>query len=439
MSIYTSYLRKKFWINDFLHGSLMWKDFLDIADIQRPGGIEKRQKYIENIISYAKANTTFYKKINGDALEDFPVINKQIILDHYSDFLVNTEKIPGQKGKIHIQKTSGSTGIPFSVYQDTRCRIRRVATIKFENEKLGFHSFEPMMHLRAVKHYWGDQFKELITYNKKLNIVYVDNANLTDEKVKEIIAAINNYKVKVVRGYMTTIDIITRYAVEHNLKLNYRPAFISVGEPLLESLRKRVTENLGCNIVSQYGNEENGIFGQSEINGDGSKIFLNRANCYIEILKFDNDAPVAVNELGRIVVTDFTNYAMPMIRYDIGDVGMIGEIEKNDLLSIKNLSGRKTDMIYKTNGEYVDFFNSITPDIYNNPEILQWQFIQNAKKSYKLKLCTRNGEFLSDDKFKEDVRKVVGSDANVEIEYSDQIPVLNSGKRKIVIQNYKQK
>ncbi len=77
---------------------------------------------------------------------------------------------------------------------------------------------------------------------------------------------------------------------------------------------------------------------------------LNRANCYIEVLKFDSDEQVAPGELGRIVVTDFTNYAMPMIRYDIGDVATIGETHNGILLSLDNLSGRKTDMIFKTNG-----------------------------------------------------------------------------------------
>lgn len=387
------------------------------------------------MLEFAKANTVFYGGVNGDKLTDFPVINKQIILNRYEDFLVPEHKIPGQKGKLHVQKTSGSTGTPFAVPQDTRCRTRRIATIKVENEKIGFHSFEPMMHLRAVKHYWSDKGDWF--YNRKLNILYADNSNLTNEKIANILTAINQYRIKVVRGYMTTLDTITRYAVEHGISLQSHPTFISVGELLLESLRLRIVEELDCHIISQYGNEENGIFGQSSMDAPGDTIYLNRANCYIEILKMDSDDPVAEGELGRVVVTDFTNHALPMIRYDIGDVAKIGEVIHGELVSITSLSGRKTDLIYTTSGHRVDLFNSISPDIYNNPQILQWQFVQEGKTEYVLRLCLREDRSKSSEpQWRESLKSLLGTDASIRIEYVNEIPVLNSGKGKIIIQNY---
>lgn len=390
---------------------------------------------MKSLLDFAKSNTVFYGEVSGNKLLDFPVINKQVVLSRYSDFLVPEEKIPGQKGKLHIQKTSGSTGTPFAIPQDTRCRIRRVATIKAENEKIGFHSFEPMMHLRAVKHYWGN-IGDLF-YNTKLNIVYADNSNLTDEKIRKILNAINTYKVKVVRGYMTTLDTITRYAMEHGVELIYHPVFISVGELLLESLRLRIVDDLKCHVVSQYANEENGIFGQSAIDAPGDTIYLNRANCYIEILKMDSDEPAGQNELGRIVVTDFTNYALPMIRYDIGDVAMVGDVAEGELLSLKSLSGRKTDLIYTTSGKQIDMFNSITPEIYNNPGVLQWQFVQESRKEYLLRLCLKDESLKSsEESYKAGLKMLLGDDAEIRVEYVNEIPVLNSGKRKIVIQNY---
>lgn len=439
MSLRTYFLRKRFWINDFLHGSPMWKDFKDVLYISnnqcyKSGGV-KRRIYLESLLDFAKSHTVFYGEVKGCKLSDFPVINKQVILSRYNDFLVSERNIPGQKGRLHIQKTSGSTGTPFAIPQDSRCRTRRIATIKVENEKIGFHSFEPMMHLRAVRHYWGN-IGDLF-YNRKLNIVYADNSNLTDEKVSKILTAINTHKVKVVRGYMTTLDTITRYAVEHNVELTFRPIFISVGELLLESLRLRIVNDLKCHVISQYANEENGIFGQSAIDAPGDTIYLNRANCYIEILKMDSDEPAGQDELGRIVVTDFTNYALPMIRYDIGDVAMVGDVKDGELLSLKSLSGRKTDLIYTTSGRQIDLFNSISPEIYNNPDVSQWQFIQKSKDEYQLRLCMKNESLrISETNILFGLKSLLGIDAKIDIEYVNKIPVLNSGKRKIVIQNH---
>ena len=392
-----------------------------------------------SLLSFATLNVPFYQTYKEEHnLSGFPVINKQIILSQYQNFIAPVDLIPGQKGKVHVQKTSGSTGTPFEVYQDSNCRIRRIATIKVENEAIGFHSFEPMMHLRAAAHYWGKG--EMIHFNPDLNIYYVDNADLTDEKLQIIVDTINCKKIKVIRGYMITLDTITRYAVKRDIDFPNHPFFISVGELLLESLRLRIVNQLHCHVISQYGNEENGIFGSSPVDGIGTNIILNRANCIVELLKLDSDMPVEKGEIGRIVVTDFTNYAMPMIRYELGDLASIGEVASDGtILSIENLCGRKTDLIYRTNGSPIDFFNSIPSEIYNNPNLRQWQFIQKSKKEYLLRLSfekeqddiTQSAQIL--------LKKLLGSDAIIVIECVNEIPVLSSGKRKVVINEWKNK
>lgn len=440
MNLKVVYLRKKYWFNDFLHGSPMWKEFSECVQI-----IENQYNDIgggkiaclNKLLEFAKHNVPYYiNNVHGDSLSDFPVVNKHIYLSDYESFCTPIDKIPGQKGKLHVQKTSGSTGTPFEVRQDTRCRLRRIAIIKAENEKIGFHSFEPMMHLRAVAHYWSD--KRDYKYNEDLNIWYVDNANLNENKVLKIIDIINAKKIKVVRGYMTTLDTITQTMEEKNLKFNHKVTFISVGELLQEKLRNRVVNYLHCDIISQYGNEENGIFGQSDINGSGLKINLNGAGCIIEILKLDKDEPVDLGEVGRIVVTDFTNYAFPMIRYEIGDLAAPHEYDTHGFIkSIENLSGRITDMIYCTNGQRLDFFNSLPAEIYNNLSIKQYQFVQKDEKTYLLRLVVRDDKIKGNESFFIDLlKKVLGDDAVITVEWLDEIPVLNSGKRKIVINEW---
>lgn len=441
MSLITYIKRKNFWINDFLHGGKMWKHFKEIMFIinNPEEGEEIRKRKLSEILEFACANTKFYSKVKSIKLSDFPVINKQIVLDNYNDFVVPVEKIPGQVGEVHVQSTSGSTGTPFKVFQDTECRIRRIATIKAENELVGFHSYDLLMHFRALSRHYN--YGKDIVWNKQYNIIYVDNANLNDERIERIIDTINSKKVKFIRGYVTAIDTVTMYAVEHKLSLDSHPLFISGGEMLTESLKNRIVNILNCSVVSQYANEENGVFGQSEINGCPTTMNLNRANCYIEILKLDSDERAQKGELGRIVVTDLTNYAMPLIRYDLGDLAKIGDVtESGIMLSLESLAGRKTDMILKTNGMYVDFFNSISGEIAHSPLFKQWQFIQNGEKEYLLNLCLQDKSLESKkEHYIKLVKDVVGEDAVVEVKFLDEIPVLNSGKRKLIINNWKKK
>ena len=442
MWFHSLFLRKRYWLKDFLVGQPMWKAYKEVMYISNIDNIDiaekLRRKRLFSFMDFATSNVLFYSSYKGKKLHEFPVINKQIIRTQYDKFLTPIDKIPGQKGNVHIQKTSGSTGTPFEVYQDTVCRIRRIATIKAENEAIGFHSFEPMMHLRAASHYWGSG--EIMSYNPDLNIYYVDNANLNNEKLNIIVNTIISKRIKVICGYMTTLDTITSFAVKNNIEFPHHPFFISVGEILLEPLRFRIINRLHCHVISQYGNEENGIFGSSPIDGVGTNIILNRANCFVEILKIDSDEPVEKGEIGRVVVTDFSNYAMPMIRYDVGDLASIGAVSSDGtILSLENLTGRKTDLIFKTNGEPLDLWNSIPSEIYNNSNIRQWQFIQNGEKSYLFRLCLyeEKPEFINFTKI--ELKKILGDDAIIEVECVNEIPVLSSGKRKVVINNWKNK
>lgn len=47
-------------------------------------------------------------------------MNKTKYIDNYNDIIIPEHLIPGQVGQVHIQSTSGSTGTPFRVPQDTK-------------------------------------------------------------------------------------------------------------------------------------------------------------------------------------------------------------------------------------------------------------------------------------------------------------------------------
>ena len=72
-------------------------------------------------------------------------------------------------------------------------------------------------------------------------------------------------------------------------------------------------------------------------------------------------------------------------------------------------------------------------------EIQQYQFIQEGAKDYKmlLNLCSSD-EFKREDEMVEMLKSFLGKDAVIFVEYVKEIPVLKSGKRKQVVNNYKQ-
>ena len=433
--------RNLFWFGDVLRGGALLKDYRQISRVLRdePGTREIRRRMLADVLAYARENVPFYRKHGGAALSDFPVVDKPSILADPDAFILPASRVPGQKGPLHIQSTSGSTGTPFKFPLDTRCRRRRLATLKAVNELVGFHSHLPLMQLRSFALGW--QSDATMVWVPDQCILRADNSNLTEEKLAGIVRALDDYDIRFVRGYMTTIGSVADYMMRHGLRPRRRLTFISVGELLQERVRAQVVDGLGCGIVSQYANEESGLLGQSALNGPGGDIELFRANCRFEVLKLDSDEPAGDGELGRVVVTDYINRAMPLIRYDLGDLAVAGRrADDGEVLSLRNLAGRRNDLFYRTDGSVVDMLNNVPYCIYGNLKVRQWQIVQRAAREYVVRVNLQEGatEAAVDCRKAEmQMRAVLGEDADIRFEFVSELPVLSSGKRRLILQEYR--
>ena len=112
-------------------------------------GLPKREEALHKLMDFARSRSAFYKNIEGYELKSFPIMNKMSLIEHYNEIRVNPEFIPGQIGDVHIQTTSGSTGTPLKIPQDTRKRQRRVAELKYFGKIVGFRTHDKLIHLRT--------------------------------------------------------------------------------------------------------------------------------------------------------------------------------------------------------------------------------------------------------------------------------------------------
>jgi hypothetical protein len=81
----------------------------------------------------------------------------------------------------------------------------------------------------------------------------------------------------------------------------------------------RLEKGFGVPFADLYGTSELGAVAASCGQAPGMHVFEDAF--IVEVLR--NGQPVAPGEAGRIVVTDLTNRAMPLIRYDVGDAGRL--------------------------------------------------------------------------------------------------------------------
>jgi phenylacetate-CoA ligase len=122
---------------------------------------------------------------------------------------------------------------------------------------------------------------------------------------------------------------------------------------------------------------------------------------------------------------------MPIIRYDTGDIAK-AITNKEGILQFESIEGRKMDLIYDTEGNLISSFVVYTKFYPFYTLLKQYQFIQKTKKDYLIKLNIHD-DFPFEEELIESIKMDFGDDANIEIEFVDEIPPLASGKRKKVL------
>ena len=113
-------LRNKFfWTLDSLKGGLIKNQLKEVElGVKYPNSDKAKDlknQHINNIIKHAVETTPYYGNFVGaSTISDFPVIRKTTIQDNFEQF--QSSKFKGADNfKV---STSGSTGVPFFLYQD---------------------------------------------------------------------------------------------------------------------------------------------------------------------------------------------------------------------------------------------------------------------------------------------------------------------------------
>lgn len=419
--------RQLFYLVDkYLKGGVVCRHLEDLNrfdNLKEDRFLLEQKSRVKSITEYAIKNCEFYK--NFHTFEDFPVINKQIVKQNEKKFLSKEFQIE----KLKSVTTSGSTGIPFRIYQDERKRHRNSAdTIHFArmaNYKIG----EPLYYLRV----WNTIEKSTKVKHKIQNVYPIDIFDLSPEGMEKIIAIWNKSKASIaILGYASAILEIAKFiANDKSIKRFKVHSIITMSESLEVESKKFIAKIFDCKVYARYSNIENGILAQ---NFEGNGLYkINSASYKMEILKMDSDEPEEEGKLGRIVVTDFNNFGMPLIRYDTGDIGAMRRVARNGYAMevLECVEGRRMDAIYDTQGDLLSSF-IITNGMWNYVEINQYQFIQMSKDTYMFKISI-DTEFGREEELIKQFKRYLGQDAKINIEFVNEIPLLSSAKRKKVI------
>jgi phenylacetate-CoA ligase len=123
--------------------------------------------------------------------------------------------------------------------------------------------------------------------------------------------------------------------------------------PVDAELRELCRSAFGAEIADTYGAQETGhIASQCP---DCGEYHTSADAVIVEVLR-DDGSPAAAGETGRVVVTPLYNYAMPLIRYELGDFAVAGSASpacERKLPTLRRIMGRYRNLFRFRDGTRV--------------------------------------------------------------------------------------
>lgn len=423
-----------FWGRDFLSGSRIREELDDITLLNNRTvqATERRLRLLQDHLKYVTSNVPYYKGLNGrSTLSEFPVLSKEDMRAKQDRMVADGFDI----SKLHVASTSGSTGTPFRVYQDRGKRQRANAESIYFGQQAGYNVGVRLWYLKL----WTARSSHSRIGRIARNIRPVDVSIFREAEARELFRKLRKQKGdSAIVAYSSSLEVLARFVRDHDQSLLGQcsvSAIVGQSEPLSQEARTFLWQGFGTYPVGRYGLEEVGLVAQQEPVRDAS-YRMNLASHIVEVLQQHSDQPAATGEVGRVVITDLFNMAQPIVRYDTGDLAIVGSYEAgtNFAETLARLDGRSSEQLYDENDLPISSLISYN-FWWQFPELLQYQIVQRGRADYVLRLVVNDG-FDREPELLNEFRKWVGASARIDVTYDDSTYQRPSGKRQAVVSEY---
>ncbi len=308
--------------------------------------IQKRKE----IVAFHLQNNPFYRKFVGyshfNHWEDLPILTKTDLQQPLQNRL-STSYLKNN----YINKTSGSGGTPFIFAKD-----KYAHALTWAHTFAVFNWYNVNFNSSYQARFYGiplnkkDHYKELlkdILSNRYRFPIF----NLTDSSFDKILATFKQKKFSYINGYTSVIVLFAKFLKERKIVLKEVCPSLQVcmttSEMLFNDDRILLKKQLGIPIVNEYGSSETGLIAVENTQDEWQ---VNSETLFVEILDNNNQA-VPYGKEGKIVITSLYNKAHPFIRYEIGDIGALDEKSTWKKPILKQLIGRKNDVVQLPSGK----------------------------------------------------------------------------------------
>lgn len=424
--------------------SMRYRRFLTESQWWTRERLESYQlKRLREILEYAYKYVPYYTELFRKAsvqpqdiaslrdLKRIPLTSKEDIVEHFDAFLSTRLSPKERKQRLILRSTSGSTGSQLFFYRDQRFAFSRW---EYDNWRLSLLKIKQVARNIQI---WSRPFVNcpegaVVFHNPYLNMLSLSSLPKRNDSFKKYFEIIKKFRPAYVCGAPSFMYLLAQYAQDHKIKDVAFDVFISAYENLYPFQKQCIEKQFSCGVYRFYASEENVMFGAECLQQEGMHIELRKG--VLEVVD-TNGKMVPDGEHGRIICTGFDNQVMPLIRYDIGDTGIISPQPCScgrGLPLLQQLDGRTSELlVLKGHPIYPATLSVVLCKVEN---IRECQFEKLSDDTLRIRVVKRPAYTVHDEeRLCQLVRDLVHEELAVTVEYFESLPRTALGKFPIVV------
>jgi phenylacetate-CoA ligase len=329
--------------------------------------------------------------------------------------------------------TSGTTGKPLTIYYSREAMQRMWAFVELYRNTAGVAKDDrrgqftgkmivPPRQSESAKTFWR---RDLANHALLLSTVHLLPGNLPFYA-----AALERFRPVYLSGYPSSMYVLADYYRQSGRRAPRLKAALTSAETLLNHQRRAIEEAFTTHVFDQYGQAEMQSFWYE---CEAGRMHAHPLAGVTEILRPDG-TPAAPGEMGEVVLTGLVNYAMPLVRYRVGDTARFATEScpcGRGMPVIEEIGGRLDDFIYTRERGFLGRLDPVLKGVRN---IVESQLEQESLDVLRVRFVPA-ARFTAEDlqMLENNLRARVGRSIHLEFECTDRIPRSATGKFRFVI------
>ena len=396
---------------------------------------------LRELLREAATNVPYYQSLFqrlGATPEDFrelsdlarlPVLEKQQVRDNPDQFLNRRY----DRGQLIEDHTSGSTGEPLRFFLTVRQKACEMGySIRFWR----WAGYRTGMRIAAFRHYIPKTERDpLWEQHRRTRTLFFSVYDMKPANLRAYVEEFNRFRPEFVRGYPSSIYIFAQFAASEGLEVHAPRGVLCSSETLSPEMRVVIERVMRCPVYDWWGSNERVVTacqcecrGPFHVNGEGG------------ILEFEPAAKGTDDGGRRMIGTGLINHAMPLIRYDLGDLAIPAKGPCScgrGLPCVERILGRVNDTIVTGEQKQIPSVRFYTL-FETHQTVRQFQVVQTEPDVVVVRIVpARAFNGAEEDELRGKLTRFLGKGVRIDFELVEHIQPEPSGKIRNVVSQVK--